>query len=184
MKTVEGHELTVISEVILELERKLEYYGDDMEPECREETQDIISTLNGILGKPDFAPEVKYVEVEVPVEKILNQDEVQDRVKMAERHGRELVNPNFRYCVFNHDKADETLWLTDDYEKALRKAKSLSRCNYGYYTVYEIRKTHDGTYKTYSGETYHEGEFLSDRRGEEFLHFDYLSQMAGKVEKI
>lgn len=184
MKTVEGHELTVISDVVLELERRLEYYWDDMEPDCKEELEDTISTLNGILKKPDFAPEVKYVEVKVPVEKLLNSDEVQDRIKMAERHGRELVNPNFKYCVFNTDKAEETLWLTDDYEKALWKAKSLSRCGIGFYTVYEIKKAYDGTYKTYSGETYHEGELLFDRKSDEFLHFDYLAQMAGKIIKM
>lgn len=184
MKTVEGHELTVISEVILEFERRLEYYGDDMEPDCKEELEDAISTLNGILKKPDFAPEVKYVEVEVPVEKILNSKEIEDRLKMAERFGRESVNPNFKYCVFSTEMRDG-LYVTDDFEKALSKAKSLSlSSSYGFYTVYKIRKTHDGTYKTFMEETYHDGELLTDRRGEEFLHFDYLVQVADGVVKM
>lgn len=183
MKTVEGHELTVISEVILEFERRLEYYGDDMEPDCKEELEDAISTLNGILKKPDFAPEVKYVEVEVPVEKLLNSDEVQDRIKLAERHGRELVNPNFKYCVFSSEMR-EGLYVTDDFEKALAKAKSLSLSSYGFYTVYSIKRIDDGTYKTFMEETYHGGELLSDRGGEEFLHFDYLVQVAAGVIKM
>lgn len=184
MKTVEGHELTVISDVVFELERRLEYYGDDMEPDCKEELEDTISTLNGILKKPDFAPEVKYVEVEVPVEKLLNSEEVQDKIKMAVTHGRELVNPNFKYCVFSTDCTIDGIFLTDDFEKALKKAKSLSLSGKGFYTVYEIKQAKDGTYKTYSEETYHEGRPLGNRHREEFLHFDYLAQIAGKIIKM
>lgn len=180
MKTIDGHELTVISDVVFELEHKLEYYGDDMEPDCKKELEDAISTLNGILKKPDFAPEVKYVYVE----KLLNPEQVQERIEMAVTYGRELVNPNFKYCVFNTDSTVDGIFLTDDFEKALLKAKSLSLVGHGFYTVYEIKQSSDGTYKTYSEETYHDGQPLGNRYGKEFLHFDYLAKMSRKIIKM
>lgn len=182
MKTVDTNELIVIDEVILDLERQLDLYGDDMEKECLEELTNTISVLKGITNKPDFAPEVKYVEVEKPVEKLLNEDEIKDRIWCAEKHGRESVNPNFKYCVFSTGWTKE-LYLTDDIGAAMEKAAALSKSVGEFFTVYEIRQASDGTYRTYSESAWVDGHLLHENH-EEFLHYDYMSQMADKIIKM
>lgn len=181
MKTVDTQELAAIQDVAFELERRIELYGDKMEEECLADT-DTLNVLKGIVNKPDFAPTVKYVEVEVPVEKLLNSDEVQDKIKLAEKHGRELVNPNYKYCVFCTGHPD-VLYLTDDVGAAMDKAKSLSKIQKEIYTVYAIRQAYDKTYKTYADTVWAEGELLKEPN-EEFLHYDFLSQMAHEIKKL
>lgn len=121
MKTVDTNELIVIDEVRFNLERHLELYGCDMDKECLDELTNTINVLKGITSKPDFTPEVRYVNVEVPVEKILNEDDIRNRILCAEKHGRESVNPNFKYCVFSTGWTNE-LYLTDDIGVAMEKA--------------------------------------------------------------
>ena len=182
MKTVDTNELIAIEEVIFDLERHLELYGEDMEKDCFDEMSATLKTLKGITSKPDYAPEVKYVEVEKPVEKLLNEDEIKDRIYCAEKHGRESVNPNFRYCVFSTEWTNE-LYLTDDINKAMEKAASLSKRESVFFTVYEILQSSDGTYRTYNDTTWIDGHMLPKDR-DEFLHFDYMAQMAQKIVKL
>lgn len=182
MKTVDTNELIVIDEVILDLERQLDLYGDDMEKECLDELTNTIGVLKGITNKPDFAPEVKYVEVEKPVEKLLNEDEIKDRIWCAEKHGRESVNPNFKYCVFSTSWTKE-LYLTDNIGAAMEKAAALSKSVSEFFTVYKIQQASDGTYRTYSESTWVDGHLLHEDR-DEFLHFDYMAQMAQKIVKL
>lgn len=182
MKLIDEKEVTAIAEVVEELERRLEYWGDDMDPEAAGWHRTVLSGLKGVLERPDHTPEVRYVEVEVPVEKVLDGDEIEDRLKMAERHGRESVDPNFRLCVWSTHRTGE-LWVTDDMEAAMGKAAWLSKAYGTFYTVYEIRKDDDGTYKTWSDTTWCDGEILHERH-EMFLHFDYMASVAGKVTKI
>lgn len=182
MKTIDTKELITIENVIFDLERHLELYGEDMEKDCFEEMSATLKTLNGITSKPDFVPEVKYVEVEVPTEKILNSDEIDSRIRVAEKHGRECINPNFKYCVFSTGWKEE-LYLTDDIGKAMEKAAALSKSVGEFFTVYEIRQASDGTYRTYSESTWTNGHLLSEDH-DEFLHYDFLSQMAKKIVKL
>lgn len=182
MKTIDTNELIVIEDMIFELEQRLELYGEDMEKECFDELTDTLNTLKGITSKPDFVPEVKYVEVEKPVERLLNENEIKDRILCAEKFGRESVNPNFKYCVFSTEWTDE-LYLTDDIDKAMEKAASLSKREKVFFTVYEIRQSSDGTYRTYDDTTWTDGHMLPKDRME-FLHFDYMAQMAKKIVKL
>lgn len=175
MKLIDEKEVTAIAEVVEELERRLEYWGDDMDPEAAGWHRTVLERLNGILERPDHTPEV-------PVGKVPDGDEIEDRLKMAERHGRESVDPNFRLCVWSTDRNDE-LWVTDDMEAAMGKAAWLSKAYGTFYTVYEIRKDDDGTYRTWSDTTWCDGRILRERH-EEFLHYDYMASVAGKVTKI
>ena len=182
MKTIDTNELIAIEEVIFDLERHLELYGEDMEKDCFEEMSATLKTLKGITSKPDFAPEVKYVEVEKPVEKVFNEDEIKDRIRLAEKYGRECINPNFKYCVFSTGWKEE-LYLTDDIGAAMEKAAALSKSVSEFFTVYEIRQASDGTYRTYSESTWVDGHLLHEDH-DEFLHYDFLSQMAQKIIKM
>lgn len=182
MKTIDEKEQIIISEVIFDIERRLDLYGDDMEKDYFEEMSATLNTLKGITSKPDFAPEVKCVEVEKPVERLLNEDEIKDRIRCAEKHGRESVNPNFRYCVFSTGWMKE-LYLTDDIGAAMEKAASLSKSVGEFFTVYNIRQASDGTYRTYSENTWVDGHLLHEDH-DEFLHYDFLSRMAQKIIKM
>ena len=182
MKTIDTKELIAIEDMIFELEQRLELYGCDMEKECFDELTDTLNTLKGITSKPDYVPEVKCVEVEAPTEKILNSDEIDERIRLAEKYGRECINPNFKYCVFSTGWKEE-LWLTDDIGKAMEKAASLSKSVSEFFTVYNIRQASDGTYRTYSESTWVDGHLLHEDH-DEFLHYDFLSQMAQKIIKM
>ena len=182
MKTIDTKELITIENVIFELEQRLDLYGEDMDKECFDELTDTINTLKGITSKPDFVPEVKYVEVEVPTEKILNSDEIESRIRVAEKHGRECINPNFKYCVFSTGWKEE-LYLRDDIGKAMEKAAALSKTKGDFFSVYSIKKAKDDTYRTYTENTWANGHLLSEDH-DEFLHYDFLSQMAKKIVKL
>ena len=92
------------------------------------------------------------------------------------------INPNFKYCVFSTGWKEE-LYLTDDIGKAMEKAAALSKTKGDFFSVYSIKKAKDDTYRTYTESTWTNGHLLSEDH-DEFLHYDFLSQMAKKIVKL
>ena len=124
-------------------------------------TEQCIEALLNIANKPDY--------------KMSDHDEFMMTL------GREHVNPNFDYCVLSESLMD-TLYLTDDYEKALRKAKSLSTLNDHVFSVFSIKETEDG-YKTFYEMQYDGGEPV-EPSSYMFLHYDYLAQAVKSIVKL
>ena len=122
----------------------------------------MIDVLNNIVERPDYESS--------------NHDEFMMYL------GRESVNPNFDYCILSESLMD-TLYLTDDYETALRKAKSLSIINKDHvFSVFSIKETEDG-YKTFYEMQYDGGEAVSPSHYM-FLHYDYLSRAVKNIVKL
>lgn len=99
------------------------------------------------------------------------------------KKSRESVCPNYRYCVV--DSNINCCWLTDDYEKAMMKAKSESYSVHKWY-VCEIKKTFDDTYRTYIDGFFCDGRYYERIDHNEFLHYDYIARTIGyeNIQKI
>jgi hypothetical protein len=128
------------------------------------ETDDVskkISVLKNIVSLPDY--------------NMTNHDELMMAI------GRESVNPNYKFCVLSESLMD-TLYLTDDYEKALRKAKTLSLFSDHVFSVFSIKETEDG-YKTFYEIQYDGGKPVEPSLYM-FLHYDYLSRAVKSIVKL
>ena len=187
MKTITDEELKSLAEVLDFVEHEAEYLHDlgslDAQP-----LADAAHALQSVIQREDYKPEVKIVEKIVEKE-TLTEQQIRDMVSAAERRGRESVNPLFKYCVFNslHTNA---LYVTDNYETALAKAKSLSVSEGGiseggYWYVYSIKQAYDKSYKLYVEGFYYDSKFIESSRGSrEFLHFDYIRCICTRIIKI
>lgn len=183
MKTITDEELKSLAEVLDFVEFEAEYLHDLESPDAQP-LLDAAHALQAVIQRKDYKPKTKIVEKVVEKE-TLTEQQIHDMVSAAERRGRESVDPLFKYCVFNslHTKA---LYVTDDYETALAKAKSMSISNYGHWHVYSIRQASDKSYKLYDEGCYDDSEFSEPdmKFGGQFLHFDYIRSICTDIVKI
>lgn len=96
------------------------------------------------------------------------------------KYARESVNPNYRYCVIDGDISE--CYLTDDIGVAMEFAAKKSKAQHDW-RVLSISKCKDGSWRTFVEGWCDDGHYY-ERKGEEFLHFDYISQRALVVKKI
>jgi hypothetical protein len=120
-----------------------------------------ISVLKNIVSRPDY--------------NVTNHDEFMMAI------GRESVNPNYKFCMLSESLMD-TLYLTDDYEAALRKAKTLSLLSDHVFSVFSIKNTEEG-YKTFY-EIQYDGGKPVEPSSYMFLHYDYLSKVVKNIVKL
>lgn len=184
MKTIDANELRVLGSVIEYLEFYTDYYSDVVDPNTDVvEMRKAIPILKGVMSKKDFKPKTKVIE-----KNTISDDDLKNMLYNAEKHGREIVDPLFKYCVFS-SRMNGTLYLTDDYAKALEKGKSLSISDdcYEFWEIYSIEKIYDGSYKLFKDCYYLKGEFHESSKyvsDKEFLHFDYIRNLFEKIVKI
>lgn len=181
MKLISKKELKTLEDVADFIQGYVEYYEDveSDEDSIIPEITKTLSALKKIINKEDYKPKIRTKEIvkEVKID-------VSDGEKiMIERKAMEKVDPLFKYCIINHGHV--TMWLTDDYGKALGKAKEISMLeeNRFFGTIYKIKKVKDGTYKLFSDLTYNQGEIF-EKSNEEFLHFDYVRRICSNVIKL
>ena len=146
--------------------------------------------LNDILGSEDlggdthifFSDDVSK-KIDILKNIVSSKDyNVTDHDKFMMTIGREQVNPNFNFCVLSESLMD-TLYLTDDYETALKKAKSLSIITKDHvFSVFSIKNTTDG-YKTFY-EMQYDGGNPVEPSSYMFLHYDYLAQSVKNIVKL
>lgn len=186
MKAIDAKELKALESAINFIEAYTDYYYDDIDDPDSEAARmcGVLTVLKGVMGKKDFKPKTKVIE-----KKSITDEELKDMLSTTERHARESVDPLFKYCVCN-SRMTGTLYLTDDYGKALEKAKSqsISNSQFDFFEVFSIGKIDDGSYKLFREGVYNDGEFTdqSDSKfnDREFLHFDYIRNLFHKIEKI
>lgn len=182
MKAITDEELRSLAKVLDFVEHEAEYLHDlgssDAQP-----LADAAHTLQSVIQREDYKPEVKVVEKIVEKE-TLTEEQIHDMVSAAERRGRESVDPLFKYCVFNALHT-EVLYVTDNYEAALAKAKSLSISEDGCWYVYSIAQVFDKSYKLFSDGFYYDSNFnVPSMFPHEFLHFDYIRSICTSIIKI
>lgn len=184
MKTINDEEISTLRDVIDFIECYTDYYydiADQYQNSDAFKMRNSLPILKKIVNRKDFTPKEKIVER--VIEKTITDDELNQAIKLAERHGRESVNPLFKFCVFN-STISGTLYLTDDYENALEKARSLSNLNDGFFEIHSIRDTEDGTYKLYKEGFYNRGVFYESSNDSGYLHFDYIRNCFKDIIKI
>ncbi|WP_296864722.1 hypothetical protein [uncultured Methanobrevibacter sp.] len=162
-------QLTTLNDVVFVLEQHIEDYVDVMEASDRAKLEADIVNLKKIIDADTIKPKVKHVTDK-------------NAVQMAYREGRESVCPNYSLCVFSTFCKD-TLYLTDDYEKAMQKAKSQSLIHNCVFTVYDIKKAKDNSYRVFENISYDNGNVFEFGSKVSF-HFDFISQVANNIVKI
>lgn len=159
MKIIGKEEIDTIQWAATSLESFIEFFKS-----VNLETDDVskkISVLKNIVSRPDY--------------NVTNHDELMMTI------GRESVNPNYKFCVLSESLMD-TLYLTDDYEAALRKAKTLSLLSDHMFSVFSIKNTEEG-YKTFYEIQYDGGKPVEPSLYM-FLHYDYLSRVVKSIVKL
>ena len=159
MKIIGKEEIDTIQWATNSLESFIEFFNS-----VNLETDDVskkINVLKNIVSRPDY--------------NVTNHDELMMII------GRESVNPNYKFCVLSESLMD-TLYLTDDYKEALRKAKTLSLLSDYVFSVFSIKDTEDG-YKTFYEMQYDGGKPV-ELIHYMFLHYDYLSRSVKSIVKL
>lgn len=159
MKIIGKEEIDTIQWAATSLESFIEFFKS-----VNLETDDVskkINVLKNIVSSPDY--------------NVTNHDELMMTI------GRESVNPNYKFCVLSESLMD-TLYLTDDYEAALRKAKTLSLLSDHMFSVFSIKNTEEG-YKTFYEIQYDGGKPVEPSLYM-FLHYDYLSRVVKSIVKL
>ncbi len=159
MKIIGKEEIDTIQWAATSLESFIEFFKS-----VNLETDDVskkINVLKNIVSRPDY--------------NVTNHDELMMTI------GRESVNPNYKFCVLSESLMD-TLYLTDDYEAALRKAKTLSLLSDHMFSVFSIKNTEEG-YKTFYEIQYDGGKPVEPSLYM-FLHYDYLSRVVKSIVKL
>ena len=160
MKIIGKEEIDTIQWAANSLESFIEFFNF----ESVIKTDDVskkISVLKNIVSRPDY--------------NVTNHDEFMMAI------GRESVNPNYKFCMLSESLMD-TLYLTDDYESALRKAKTLSLLSDHVFSVFSIKNTEEG-YKTFY-EIQYDGGKPVEPSSYMFLHYDYLSKVVKNIVKL
>lgn len=185
MKAINKKELNAIRIAANFVQGYVDYYEDVelCEGNSVVEMQDVLNVLNEILSKEDFKPKTRTIIK--TIEKIFEAypKDMDSKIALAIRKGRESINPLFKYCVFN-TRIKGPVFVTDSLEKAMEKAKCLSLSErYSFYEVCSIRKVDDETYKLFKECYYNDGIYY-DGNDEEFLHFDYIRQLCTEIVKL
>ena len=161
MKIIGKEEIDTIQWASNSLESFIEFFNFKSVNLNEDEVSKKINVLRNIVSRPDY--------------------DVTDHDELMMAIGRESVNPNYKFCVLSESLMD-TLYLTDDYKEALRKAKTLSLLSDNVFSVFSIKDTEDG-YKTFYEMQYDGGKPVEPSHYM-FLHYDYLSRVVKSIVKL
>lgn len=106
--------------------------------------------------------------------------DIKNHLYYIAKFARESVNPNYKFCVANCNLSE--CYLTDDIGMAMEFASKKSKGGDSW-RVLSIRKCKDG-YRTFIEGYCYDGHYYEEGGSRDFLHFDYIAQVAEIMGKI
>ena len=176
-RTITKNQLDALMEALDFLDAYVEYHLDDIkvidEPTDAQRLSVVLPVLHSVFGNGNAGTYLEYDE---------NDRELKNTVFTERKHAAECVDPNYRFCVVNSNLTE--CHLTDDEVSAMEFAIKKSR-HCGMWNVCKIRKSDsDGTFMTHIIGFTDNGEYFEEKRSRAFLHFNYIAEAVGKVQKI